>query len=423
MKQDIISHLFEIEERLYYKKLDNGKYRIFCSQCQKYETISKNQMQQVITAKVCPICFRRVRTSRKLSLRTYDYIEDDHKGYLINMFWEFGNKPKVKTQLVAKWSEDYREVDTRYICLYMYSLLYRPDDPRNKKWKHRKTGYSYLNHFNDLRKYQNKVRSDGMFESVWNMNYPHKKSYYSHMITQIGVDECDIKSNQKKIMMDSILNKTQIIFLLMFDLKSYQDLYKYRKYIDSHDHTFKSFMSWSTPEPYYIKGKNLNVYYLDYLARNNIKLSDYYDYMNQCDTLELKYDKPKDFKVSHDKLGKIIVNKNNEALNKLIVKVSKRNQKYSFISNNYTIKPIGDAQECIEVSDKMHNCIASCYMEDYAKGKTNLFVLQEGNEYIVAIEIKKNRLEQARLSYNDDLDKKNKKRIDNWVKLNNFSYT
>lgn len=390
---------------LVYKKVSKGLYKIFCTKCQRYELVDKKTLDEIIYAQICPMCFGQIKTTTKTEFQTYNFVAIGNNGYLVNVKFSFGHKPIATTIIhVAKWIDraapddiEYKlYISHRYITINMgWWLAYAPYYKNWSKWK---LDTKYSGFFYD---YEQFVVGD-MFKGLT------KKQYYEEINKQSNYALSGLKSNQIKIAKDHIITNKMVYAMMQFDINDFDTLFKYRKYIKKE--------CWT----YYCLKTKLNVYHLDYLNRNNYRLGVYVDYICQCERLGIKPDKPKDLNAAHEKLSKIleqeedmkIINSIKERYSKLKIK------KYK--SKNITIAPFCSYEQINQCANELHNCIADCYMEDYARGKTDLYHLNVDGKITIAIEVKHNQLKQALGKHNHDCPAKLMKHIKKWCQKNNW---
>lgn len=371
---------------LSYKKLKT-KYACYCSWCNDYKLYTKDEFKQIRASKYCPVCLRQVKTTTMQHLTSRDFItirKDKHiYGYKVGMKWEFNKS--IKTFISQCLYTTGNEISYRKGCVRnMYSL---GDSYESEHWYKCDTS-KYLGFFYDIKA---------------NNNY-----YYKNEKTKKQLYESyklpDMKSNQEKLIKENLFNENQIYYILNFDLKTPKEVIKYNRYITDNHYTF-------------LLDKPLNIYYLDYLSRNKINIKDYRDYMQDCITLDKKIGKPKNFNEEHKKLADIVTELMNKDKKGMIKRRYNKLSSHSYINKDVEIKPFKTVREIINAGNKLNNCIGT-YINDYAKGKTDLYYLAKSNKILACIEIKKGILEQARIINNKQC---NDPAIKKWCKLNNFA--
>ena len=386
---ELIDTAFQLEGKLIYKKLKN-RYRIFCMKCQRYQYVTKEQLKQIQTSHICPMCFEEITPTTIMEHNFRKFIMDDiYDGYMVSVVFRFGCKPKTKVTQVCRYIGG-NKVEVRYIfCNMGYGFCVNWD---MKEWRTR-YAQAYFYRFNTI--HQPKKISG-------------KKEYIYRSLGDRGYKDQDIdrmiKSNQKKIIIDNLMNGRQMEYVLAFDLKSYDDVYKYRSYIKMNEPDAR---------------KPLNIYYLDYLARNNIRLHDFYDYMKQCKELGFKLDKPTDFEHRHQVLAQMIYDKRNRETEENVKKRYAKMMKKAYSCGDIEILPFRDCEEIRKCGKTLHNCIAT-YISVYGKGATDLFYLKKKKKVLVAIEVSGKKLRQARADHNKDCPPLYMKHISKWCKANNI---
>ena len=236
-----------------------------------------------------------------------------------------------------------------------------------------------------------------------------KKEYIYTALFNEGdlADDVDrtVKSNQKKLMMDNLMSGRQMEYVMAFDLKSYDEVYRYRTY-----------MRKNSPDIH----KPLNVYYLDYLYRNKIRLRDFYDYVDQCRLLGRKLDKPKDFAERHWQMSEVVTQMKNREQEKQVKERYAKLLKNAYSDGDILITPFVDGKEIRECAKLLHNCIASVYLSRYAQNETDLYCLKSKGVIKVAIEVNHRKLKQARIDWNRECPPELMDHIRKWCSINKF---
>jgi len=387
--KDLIDTAFYLEGKLVYKKL-KSKYRIFCMKCQRYEYVSKKEFKQIQASRICPMCYQEVVLTTIQDHVLWKYIMDQREdGYIVIVNYRFGRKPKTETIHVCRYI-GYDKVETRLIqCNMGYSFGYRPD---MKEWKIRRSAPYYYRFYSINTGKQISNKKEFIYTSLFDRGIKNEEA---NQIT---------KSNQKKIFQDNLMNGLQMEYVIAFDLKSYDEVYKYRAYMKKNIPNVKC---------------KLNVYYLDYLYRNKIQLRDFYDYMKDCQELGFKLDKPKDFQHRHLVVSQLVSQKRNERIEKLTKERYVELIKSAYSNGDIQILPFKDAKEIRDCGKQLHNCIGS-YVSSYSQKKTDLFYLSKKGKKTIAIEVNNNKLIQARSDRNRDCPADLKKHIRKWCAQNRF---
>ena len=405
------------QKKMMYQKLDNGKYKVFCPNCQKYKQVPADKMKLIKMTHICPDCYCDVvPTTKKIYRR--EFVELNMKGYMVQTYVEFGKKPKSFVVEVAHFEEGSPDVECRFIQRPMMSNCIFEYHKNVCNWRIRKgLANEYWSRFTHL--------YDGHIESLL-ASKPYtktsRKEYLTKIIREMELRPSDIKSNQLKLFQTNVFNAKQIMFALAFDLKTADDVYKYNGYYNKQIQTDEQWR-FRYLEPYRVLNnifttKPLNIYYLDYLYRNKIDLIDYEDYMIECRELGFKLDKPKDFWARHLFLDEMYENKKNAKTNRSIAKRYHILEQNRYEKDNMAIVPFKSYGEMVMCGKKLHNCIGRLYTERYAKGEVDLYHLDIDGDIVAAIEIKNGKLVQARIDHNKDCPKEYKKAINSMIRTN-----
>ena len=396
--------------KLRYKRLKSGKYRVMCNMCGETYTVSAKEFNQMRASHLCNHCHRTIRNFTTITEENYcEYILKysankkvvTYKDYKLFGFYmviqdKLGCKPKVKLCDHVL----YFDGETRYrrnVARNMYCLN-RTDSP---EWKKIRPYTDYEGYFYCYETLVVDMESQNQSKSK-------KELYESYYL-----DDLKLKDNQKRLIMDNLYNIVQILFIKLFNLKKSEDLHKYRKYINDNREIWAIDLE--------DRGLELNEYYLHYLWKNKIKLSDFIDYIDQCDELGVKVDKPKNFQERHREYSRRIKILDSEKDNAKVKKMYKRYKKYGYKANDIEIKPFANVEEIINCGEILHNCIGG-YVGRYANGYTAIFYLTEKGELKAAIEVKKGKLIQARKKFNEDCTKTQIKHIKKWLKQMGWEY-
>lgn len=378
-KDQLLRTAMSITGRLVYKK---DTLECFCFHCQKYFTVDRKTFKQARHARVCPNCYQPV---------TY-HVKDEWSdrrwialcglwGYAVRYSWKWGEKPRRGFKQVMYYNPKDGLFYRRGIAIGMGYVLCETDRTEWRPIKPDKYGYApeYSYFFSDV----------GIPDEM------SRKSYYEHL----GIN---LKSDQRKMVSQNIFDKNQLAFIKSFDLHSLEDIEKYQKYMDNN----------SAPTDL-----GLNIYYLDYLNRNDIRLTDYIDYMKDCRTLDIKLDKPKDFQRRHIEYADRVDEIRYKDVDNKIRKRAKKLAKTSYEDGNFTITPISSRGELKNTAKHLHNCMLS-YAHRYGSGEVDLYVMRSKGVDIVAIEVKNKILAQARVDSNLTVPSDLRQPITKWLKEN-----
>lgn len=389
-QKDMARAILYTEGKMRYKRLKSGKYKVSCCRCGETYTVKDEDFKLIHASKICSHCNNEILKFTTIESEVlWKWIIKGNNGFFMKIRDELGHKPKILIceQVLA---DDGNAIYRRNVVRNMYSLN-RCDTQGWKKVRYTDyTSYFYKYEYMD-RNYKPITKKE-LYESYF-------------------MDKLDLKSNQKKLIMDNLYNREQIKFIKMFNLKKAQDLYKYRAYISRNERDI-----WAINDENIIE---LNEYYLHYLWKNKIKLLDFVDYIEQCEILKVKLDKPKDFNERHDAYSHRIAWLEDQEKNKRIQRRYKQYEKYSYKSKEIEIKPFKSVKEIIDCGERLHNCIAR-YASNYAAGNTKIFYLTEKGKLKAAIEVKKGRLIQARIKNNEWCTRKQMIHINRWLKKNGW---
>lgn len=366
---------------------------IWCGQCNTEERVSLETARQIEKSHICPFCFQKIELHKeKFTYFRETLVRIGDTGYYCRVAKNVGRKPKIYTKQVAYWQNGFF---ARNIMKGLYTWKFRPDSEWNRyygsdakkwtKWRKRTTRH-YHSLDMDFKWYE--YMTDGFYD------LRSKREFLESLHLP------DVKSNQKKIIIDNLLNREQILAILVFDLKNIKQVYKYN--------------AWINKQGFLDIERRLNVYWLDYLSRNKISYRDFTDFLNQCEELKIKPYKPQDFYKVHAELAdevKIVQEKNK---NRNIKKIANKLMEKAYEKGNVQIRPLMDVRDVVETGAALHNCIKS-YIPAYAKGKTDLFCLKDKGVRIVAIEVKDGKLLQARADHNLTPSSKYTKIIKQWM--------
>lgn len=393
-KKQMASTLFRLENKLIYKQIKSNKYKIYCFKCNTYSTVSQDELKQIIASQICPSCYIHVRTGVKGTHELYTWISlkkgNELFGYRIRCNWEFGKQPKT-TYL------------KQVLCKEKNGITYRKDCVKCSYFQLGETftdGYykckdDYWTYF-----YDTDVNKNYRYAEPLN-----KKQYYEEVC-----ERWSIKSNQRKIIQDNLLNQNQIAYMIKFDLKSIDDVLKYSGYIKKHNISYREDL----------EHNQLNIHYLKYLSKNNIKPVDFFDYQNQCDALGYKLDKPRDFNAKHEMYSEMLkIKKDDKLYKKKLIKVASELKQYAYKKGKVVILPFKSTKEIIQCGKVLHNCIGN-YVEKYARRQTAIFYMKNMNRLEAAFEVRGGMLIQARTDQNNDCNKEQMKHIRKWCKDNGW---
>lgn len=368
---------------------------VWCMKCGTERKVSLETAKQVKKAKICPFCFNEGKIHKGEYTKINEaLIRIVDEGYYYRVEKKAGTKPKVYCKQVAYWIG--RDLYARNIYMSMYQWCFRSDETIDK-W--------YENKNDRAKRKEYRKRKTTGYNTLDSQFFPLEEARrYLPTVTKKHWLERqylpDFKSNQKKIIIDTVLNRTQMWAVAIFDLKSVKQIYKYNAWINEQD---------------WMDGKGrFNVYMLDYLYRNKIAYCDYLDYIDQCKELHIKPGKPRDFYKTHADLAKEIKIMHEKSRDE---EIKERLKDFTVYKKGQTvIRPLKDVEDIVDTGAVLHNCIGT-YVDIYAKGRTDLYVLEVRGEKKVAIEVKNKELKQARGDYNRKIEPKHSRIINEWMKV------
>ena len=349
---------------------DGSQWFIWCDQCRQWEPIDKRAKQMVNDCHVCPMCFRNadgIKLTCDLKVNQPIMLTENH-GFWVSWSLKNGVLKINSARQVAYWCGDKEYV--RNIVRTMNGCIGWMDRDNWRlvrpgwynKWKY----WDCFYHAADF--------DDG---DLWGYYIASKKDYYRFIAQLIP-----LKSDQVKFISQGLYNQDQLEYIRAFDLHDPKQVHKYASYMK----TYRA-----------IETDNFNVHTLDYLWRNRIPLSDYRDYVGWCQLLGRKADKPTDFWHWHDEIMKAVEVKKDQATEQAILMRAAKLPAY--VNKKTAIRPIESIRHLTEVSQALHNCIRT-YAERYSKGETDLYCMTIDDKIVGALEIRKNKLEQARADHN-----------------------
>lgn len=378
-----------------YKKVRN-KYKLFCPNCNDYTLYTNEELDHIKKSCVCPKC-REERYSvidnsvyNNKSTKVWNFVRFGAYGYEIDCDWKWNTEPKFFIKKVFK------NLKGKYWIRGIYTTGYwngsvKPYYCYSNQNEHRKNDW----HITTCQDYR------GTFEKEFKFYKPKTKKEnldkYAHL---------NLKSNQIKMILDYPVSKAQIYAIKLYDFKNIEDVYKYRKFIDQ--------SKYSIIDTVEHNNETFNITTIQYLRKNKINVSDYVDYAKACKQVNRKVDKPKDFKLWHDRITQLVEVSKNEKYRKGCEKQWKRLKKNIYQKKDITIRPFEDIEEIVYVSTALHNCMSRMYLDKYALNKTELYHLDINGVPTLAIEIKDNKLIQCRADNNANPSPELKKIVKKW---------
>ncbi len=154
---------------------------------------------------------------------------------------------------------------------------------------------------------------------------------------------------------------------------------------------------------------------------NEEQLYEYFDYINMAKELGFNLkDKnvlyPKDFIKEHNKLYKQITLINEPDIDKNIKKIAKKLAVNKYEDNRYVIYPAPSIDSLIEEGSMQNNCVRT-YAKIYSQNKTHIYFMREKSNLkksFVTIEVKNNKIKQARIKNNELPNQAIEKKLKSW---------
>lgn len=157
------------------------------------------------------------------------------------------------------------------------------------------------------------------------------------------------------------------------------------------------------------------------LHHGNVETYLYRDYLRFAKMLgyDLKnnrYAFPKNLVEEHDMLEKQYKIQNEAIIKKAIFRRGKELSKNKFQDERFIILPAHSLQAMRDESKQQSNCVRT-YAEDYARGSCDIYFMREvekPKKSLVTVEVKKNKVVQSRIKYNNSPDEQQLKFLKNW---------
>lgn len=223
--------------------------------------------------------------------------------------------------------------------------------------------------------------------------------------------------------------------------KSFQDVFRVPKsfyqFMKQHDLNYKQLevLRLVQKEDITLINNLINIHDLDKLSeyvdleeaynkvlyKENNSEYEYLDYLRMVKTLQYPMDNkrvlyPKNLKKEHDKVTKLYKVVRNEMIDVQIQERLKELNKTTYKNNKFLIYPAPSVDSLIDESKQMNNCIKS-YCEDYGLGYKDLYFmrrLDNPDKSLVSVEVRNNKIVQARIYDNDPPSKEQWKFLNKW---------
>lgn len=388
------------DNEFYYQQTEDGQYRTYCPSCQRYKTVTKDELRKIQHEHKCPDCGNSfAKTNHTTMQKTYydSVVMDDDGmdvGISVEVIWRFGKPLEiVRCEKFAEFYTGYAWVRNGFhICGHYYYLKvgYEPKKD-NGGWRKSRSP-NYYNYSYD-------------FYCNWMYEYGDKKAKAKFLHDMFGMS----KSNQIKMVNQYSADRNVAGAIALFDINNNEILDRYWEYIKKNSAHYKDFAK---------SNIKLNVHYLDYLARNEIDLGMYYAFLNDLKILGFKFEKPTDFAHRFDVVGKMVKDAKDKEFDRKIAELYDSLPTYS--DGDCTITPFSTSHEIRRCGKVLHNCIGG-FVESYANGNTQLYHLNWKGMLKAAIEIYNGRLKQAKIDNNHECPEEYMYHIRNFCNANNIS--
>lgn len=163
-----------------------------------------------------------------------------------------------------------------------------------------------------------------------------------------------------------------------------------------------------------------------YAAANNLKASDYRDYLgflNQLGVpLQPKYLYPSDFKEAHDQRMVEVSDKKDELINKAIEKYAEDLEDFIYHEHGLTIIPARSQGELIAESLALNHCVRT-YADRVSKRQTAIFFIREEEHEktpFVTLELQNKKVVQCRAKNNNKPDDMVVDFVNTWCEKNHL---
>ena len=428
----------------------NNKY--YCPKC----------VQEITSQNKCPKCFKifqlhdrlnivNIKNIRTLSSNIYYYIFDiNNNDILLYLIWEHINYHNPFTYLPYKHSEisikdAYQILPTKIINIKTNKqVLYKDlediltkfstsndeisdsdfdilDEYEFNTYEHQ---YLYLNNLTDLKntnlyKYSNIwTLKDYFKDNYFNLSsltfYPVYYKEFEYLL-KMNLFELAIHSSpnikykgniQNTFGVDkkyySFMKKINIDILELQALKLYPTT-------DTELLNFVKDNLWSVK--LILKHVNLDKV-LEYLKNQNLSLNnlhEYGDYIRCCEEMKLNLKDhnilfPKHFIETHDKITKEMVISKNPLIDKRINDLANILTLNNYEDDNYIIFPANSINSLIDESSEQSNCVRT-YCEMFSNNECQIYFLRRKtniNKSFVTIEVRNNKVVQAKTKFNEE---------------------
>ncbi len=161
--------------------------------------------------------------------------------------------------------------------------------------------------------------------------------------------------------------------------------------------------------------------YIDNHQLNSHDINEYYDYIECCRKVGFNLkDKsiifPTDFKKQHDKLTKELIIANDPKINENIKSLASILSLNKYDDGKFVIFPADSIESLIDESTQMSNCVR-IYCEQVSKNECQIYFMRYRdniNKSYITIEVRNNKIVQARTKLNGSPSKEEMRILTNW---------
>lgn len=392
---------------MYYRKINDNKYEIFCAACNTYRMVDKKEFRQIKKSGICPHCFNDV------DIHEYQgYVLEFMDSFIVRCgveqylygarwSWKFGqllNNDEIRGhieqigfsgKIPTGTSDPYRWKTYYYVknCRlsndfgYNYSICILSGKDKDNRWRLTKSD-KYFNCYEE-----ESLRLEACNNLIKANQYDYSKKKYLEKNSSFLT-----KSNQIYLAKNNLFNSSQLKAIKMFNLTDAKVLVRSGPYITRN-------MKYILPDNLH-EDLNFNKYDLDYCIHQKIDIIEFIDFVEMCKKLGRKKYHPKSFSEEFDSVMLHVKVMENIELQEQMIEVARGLNKYSYTKENMEIRPIQSFLDIEHVSLKLHFCMAKNYSVPYATGKTELYCLRKDGEPKVGIEVRDGRLIQQRTCWN-----------------------
>ena len=388
-RENLIIKAFQTLNTIMYEKQDKA-YKCYCTWCNTTEVMPYKKLKMVRAAKRCWNCGHEFNNTTKVTKGYHRQFcsYDNINGFIVSFNYDWGKIIDVNIEHYYHY-ENYYTHYVRKVNKFMYSIVYAPE---KESWR-RTTAY-YDNWYHACEPYM------GTHDTL--------RRSYEDFVKRFG----GFKSNQFKFITQGVYNDEQLLAIKCFDLNRPEEVERNNKYIKNKMASLIRMVS---------ENMTLNVYFLDYLSREQIPLHDYLDYARGCLVNHEKPQKPKKeyFWKLHD--NKIIAKKYADCkqYDEACYERFKELESNVFVKDEYCVMPFKNAYEIVATGQILHNCIGT-YVNRYANKITDIYYCKKNDSTVIAIEVTNGKIIQARSDHNGTPEEAEMKFLKTWAKEKNI---